>query len=164
MNILLNVITTYVATQLGVFSFHEQEYLQVWGEAWVKDKMSLNCEFEYKSNKYILQLFHIYIYIYIYIYTYICTYMYITCIFTKLLLLVLILSQFKQFSINLLTSLWHKLNNFFFKTLFFLLGSWISNHWVSLYFILSQYLQCFPYCVILMKWAFYFLIRSWFRL
>ena len=50
---------------------------------------------------YILHLIHIYIYI--------CTYMYSTCIFTKLFFLVLILSQFKQFSINLLTSLWHKL-------------------------------------------------------
>ena len=72
MNILLNVITiAYVATRLGVFSFHEQEYLQVGGEAWVKDRMSLNCVFVYKSNKiYIASLSYIYIYIYIYTHTY----------------------------------------------------------------------------------------------
>ena len=66
MNILLNVITiAYVATRLGVFSFHKRAYLQFGGEAWVKDRMSLNCEFEYKSNK-IYIASHSYIYIYIY--------------------------------------------------------------------------------------------------
>ena len=64
----MNVITiAYVATRLGVFSFHEQEYLQVGGEAWVKDRMSLNCEFDYKSNKiYIASLSYIYTYTHTY--------------------------------------------------------------------------------------------------
>ena len=67
MNILLNVITiAYVATRLGVFSFHKRAYLQFGGEAWVKDRMSLNCEFEYKSNN-IYIASHSYIYIYAHI-------------------------------------------------------------------------------------------------